>query len=137
MQHLRQSVRTFLDGSAWPEGVDDASRREQAKLMYDYIKFHIGLYLATPAAIGLLGSTFAVADKPSFQVGLATMMVIYLGAGLHASRFMGRFINVAWDQNVMATFEDKAFTFQRRVMHHWTYWLGLIIGLAGLLIAKL
>jgi hypothetical protein len=34
--------------------VSEADKREQLKLIYDYIKFHIALYLATPAALAVI-----------------------------------------------------------------------------------
>ena len=33
---------------------------EQMKLVYDYIKFHIGLYLATPPVFVIVADSFGV-----------------------------------------------------------------------------
>lgn len=115
---------------------DDATRRDQFKLIYDYIKFHIGLYLSTPAVIGLLGNAFGVLNKPAFQTGLAVMIGFYLGAGVHAGWFMGNHVNKVWGQNYLDDFADAAFNRRRRFIHHWLYWLGLAVGLGGLLCAK-
>lgn len=120
-----------------PHEIDPATRREQFKLIYDYIKFHIGLYLATPAAIGLLGRSFGVDSQPAFQWSLAAMMFLYLIAGLHAGFFMGKHINRRWNSGSLEEFERDAFTLRRRVMHHWFYWFGLFAGIAGLVYAKL
>lgn len=114
---------------------DDAVRREQFKLIYDYIKFHIGLYLSTPAVIGLLGRAFG-AEGTSFKIGLTIMIGLYLVAGVHAAWFMGAHINTAWNNDYLVDFADAAFSKRRRILHHWLYWLGLTSGLMGLLWAK-
>jgi len=120
----------------WDDEVDDATRRDQFKLIYDYIKFHIGLYLATPAVIGLLGNSFDVVRKPGFQYGLAVMMGLYFIAGAHAGWFMGEHVNTAWGKDFLSRFEKAAFSRSRRRLHHGLYWLGLMAGLAGLVSAK-
>jgi hypothetical protein len=123
-------------GKRWGENVDEATRREQFKLIYDYIKFHIGLYLATPAVIGLLGNSFGMLSRPAFQWGLAVMIGIFFVAGAHAAWFMGTHVNTAWDREFLHRFERNAFSRSRRILHHWMYWLGLLAGLGGLVIAK-
>jgi len=32
----------------WGDEVSESDRRDQLKLVYDYIKFHISLYIGTP-----------------------------------------------------------------------------------------
>jgi hypothetical protein len=135
-----EAIRETADskGKEW-RGIwadDDATRREQFKLIYDYIKFHIGLYLSTPAVIGLLGNTFGVLNKPAFQISLTAMIGLYLIAGVHAGWFMGNHVNKPWDRNYLPDFADAAFDSRRRFFHHWLYWLGLAVGLGGLLYAK-
>jgi hypothetical protein len=39
-------------------GSDPQVRLEQFKLVYDYIKFHIGLYLATPPVFAIVAESF-------------------------------------------------------------------------------
>jgi len=122
----------------WEEKwIDDvATRREQFKLIYDYIKFHISLYLSTPAVIGLLGNAFGVLNKPAFHISLAIMIGLYLVAGVHAAWFMGNHVNTVWGKDYLDDFADAAFSRRRRILHHWLYWLGLGAGLIGLLYAK-
>jgi hypothetical protein len=111
---------------------DPAVRRDQLKLVYDYIKFHIGLYLSTPAVLGLIAKSFDVEKVPSFQHGLILMILAYLVAGAHAAWFMGTHVNRRWEDDYLGKFESSAYSLTRRLIHHWLYWLGLIIGLGGL-----
>ena len=85
--------------------LDDATRRDQLKLVYDYIKFHIGLYIGTPAVIGLLGNTFKLLDREWFQWGLMVMICLYIITGAHAAWFMGKHVNVKWTGNYLVNFE--------------------------------
>ena len=98
---------------------------------------HIGLYLATPAAIGVLGNSFDVLKSRIFHWSLAGMIFVFFVAGAHAAWFMGKYINIAWDESFLRRFEDDAFSRTRRILHHWLYWLGLVIGLGGLAIAAI
>src|SRR2546422_11115972 len=99
--------------------LDEGARREQFKLVYDYIKFHIGLYLATPTFIALIARAFSTEGKPAFQKALLVTMCIYLVAGIHAGWFMGRHINTKWETDYLIAFEKSAFTWTRRIVHHW------------------
>ena len=116
--------------------LDDGVRREQFKLVYDYIKFHIGLYLATPTFIALIARTFGAESRPIFQMALVITMAIYLVAGVHAGWFMGKHINTKWAADYLDDFEKEAFPPSRRFFHHWLYWIGLGVCLAGLLFSK-
>jgi hypothetical protein len=60
----------------WEGKLTDTERREQFRLIYDYIKFHIGLYLSTPAVMALLADAFGVKKCPSFKYGLTGMIVL-------------------------------------------------------------
>ena len=124
-----------MPNTKWGEGLDEAARREQLKLVYDYIKFHIGLYLATPAALGLIADGFGVKQTMPFVCGLAAAIVVYLVAGIHAGQFMSRQVNDPWQSDYLRRFESEAFSSRRRFMHHVLYWVGLALGLAGLLVA--
>lgn len=119
----------------WPGDLPQKDKEEQFKLVYDYIKFHLGMYIATPPVIPLLAEPFNVKASSWFQAGLGLMIVIYLISGAHAGLFMGRFINDPWGKDVLAEFESRAFKSSWRNIHHTLYWLGLGVGLAGLIAA--
>jgi hypothetical protein len=126
-----------MTDTTWAKEVDDAARRDQLKLIYDYIKFHIGLYVSTPAALALVADGLGVKQTPSFAIGIIVAMMFYLPAGIHAGLFMSRHVNDPWQAGYLGTFESEAFPSTRRIMHHTLYWLGLAAGLVGLLVAEL
>jgi hypothetical protein len=101
---------------------------EQTKLVYDYIKFHLGLYLATPPVFVIIAESFEVKTLALFQIGLIGMIITYVFSGAHADLFMGRFINTRWTSDTLNNFNDVAYSRSRRVWHHTLYWLGLAIG---------
>src|SRR5215470_1219815 len=117
-----------MSPTKWGPDVPDPDRRDQLKLVYDYIKFHIGLYLATPTALALLANGFGVLDLRYFLALLGSSMIVYLVAGAHAGLFMSRHINDPWQQDYLLRFEAEAFSQKRRRMHHGLYWLGLALG---------
>jgi hypothetical protein len=108
---------------------------EQMKLVYDYIKFHLGLYLATPPVFAIIAESFRVTELILFQIGLVGMIVIYVLSGAHAGLFMGRFINTQWTTGTLEEFNRVAYTRSRRLWHHTLYWVGLAIGLLFLIAA--
>lgn len=116
---------------AW--GASNTDRVEQFKLIYDYIKFHIGLYLATPPVFSIVAESFGVKDKFWFQIGLGIMIVVYLVSGIHAGLFMGKYINEPWTDDFLDRAQDDLFSNFRRNMHHTLYWIGLLFGLVGLI----
>jgi hypothetical protein len=121
--------------SKWGSNLDDSVRRDQLKLLYDYIKFHIGLCLGTPAVIGLLGRSFSGDTALAFRWGLGLMIVVFFFSGASAAWFMGVHVNEPWTNHYLIRFEKDAFSLRRRLLHHWMYWLGLVAGLGGLAVA--
>jgi hypothetical protein len=119
----------------WGANVPEPARFDQFKLVYDYIKFHIGLYLASPAAIALMADAFGVKTHQAFRIGLSTMVIIYLVAGIHAGLFMACHVNDPWQDNYLQKIEEGIFSRRRRFMHHSLYWFGLAAGLLGLIVA--
>lgn len=119
--------------------LDRPGRLEQFKLIYDYIKFHLGLYLATPPVFSIVAEAFSVKEKNSFRIGLGLMIVTYIFSGAHASTFMARYINIPWQEgdSFLRDFETKAFSKTRRRMHHGLYWTGVVFGIVGLGLAIL
>src|SRR5262249_40164790 len=117
----------------WDPALPDPDRREQLKLIYDYIKFHIGLYLATPAALAVIADALGLKQSPFFVYGLGAAIAIFLVAGIHAANFMSRQVNNPWQSNYLQKFESEAFSWNRRFVHHSLYWAGLVLGLLGLL----
>lgn len=110
-------------------------RLKQFELVYDYIKFHMGLYLGTPPVIAILGESFDVQGSFWFRLGLGSMIAIYLVSGVSAALFMSKHINHQWKDDFLKKFENTAFEPKRRLMHHGLYWTGLFISLIGFLIA--
>jgi hypothetical protein len=108
---------------------------EQMKLVYDYIKFHIGLYLATPPVFVIVADSFGVSKFLLFQAGLVLMILIYGVSGAHAGLFMGRHINTKWTADAISAFDAEAYTNRRRNLHHTCYWVGLVFGLLFLIAA--
>jgi hypothetical protein len=119
----------------WGKEVDESARRDQFKLIYDYIKFHIGLYLSTPAALALIADGLGVKQTTPFALGIIAAMGFYLPAGIHAALFMARNVNDPWQRDYVDRFEREAFSSTRRTMHHTLYWAGLTAGLGGLIFA--
>jgi hypothetical protein len=105
---------------------------DQLNLVYDYVKFHIQLYLATPAVLVLVADGLRVKQDRIFTYGLIGMIVVYVVAGIHAGLFMGRHVNEPRQEDFLKRFEQDAFSRGRRIMHHWLYWLGLAIGVGCL-----
>jgi len=119
----------------WGPKLPPADRLEQFKLIYDYIKFHMGLYLATPPVLAILADGFDVPDSSWFKIGLGAMILVYLASGIHAGLFMGQCVNEPWDEGFLNKIEKAIFSPFRRLMHHTLYWIGLGFGLVGLAIA--
>jgi len=115
--------------------VGASDKLDQLKLVYDYIKFHIQLYLATPAALALIADGFKAKQEPLFGMGLTLMILIYLAAGIHAGMFMSRHVNDPRQETYLDSFERDAFSAKRRFMHHSLYWIGLAVGLLFLVLA--
>jgi len=119
----------------WDSKDYKADQLEQFKLIYDYIKFHIGLYLATPPVIAIMAEPFDVQRSVCFKIGMGAMILIYFVSGIDAGLFMGRHINSPWEDGFLKEFNNEAFSGRRRFMHHYLYWIGLVAGLLGLGIA--
>jgi len=110
-------------------------RLEQLRMIYDYIKFHIGLYVGTPPVLIILAQSLGVEKDRLFVYGMVDMVLLYLFAGGHAAWFMGTHINRRWSSDYLDEFEEAAFKPMRAFWHHWMYWAGLIVGLLGLALA--
>jgi hypothetical protein len=106
---------------------------EQLKLVCEYIKFHIGLYLATPPVIVLLAQGFKVNDSRWFIGFSALMISAYLVSGISAGWFMGEYVNRPWDDDRLRAFSAEAYSRRRRILHHWLYWVGLGLGFIGII----
>ena len=109
---------------------------DQLKGVSEYIKFHIGLYLATPAALAVLAEGLKVQNSWWCIGGIALMVIIYLVSGVSAGWFMGEFINIPWNDWRLDDIKAMAFSRRRRILQHWLYWAGLVVGLGGLVLAK-
>lgn len=118
-----------------PNELAEAIRRDQLKLVYDYIKFHIGLYLSTPAVIGIIGKALNVDNEPIFRLGMLAMIAIFLVVGIHAAGFVGRHVLERWDHGSLARFDAEAYTKKRIALHHVMYFVGLFTGVIGVAVS--
>jgi pimeloyl-ACP methyl ester carboxylesterase len=118
-----------------PKGVTVAERIEQMKLIYDYIKFHIGLYVTTPPILMILAEGLNIQRATPFLAGMFDMVGLYTLAGMHAAWFMGCHVNTKWSSDYLNEFENSAFRPTRAFIHHWIYWAGLTVGMSGLLLS--
>ena len=106
---------------------------KHSDLLYDYIKFHLGLYLATPPAISIVSVALKLDQDPLFQSGMIGMIAIYFIVGSHASWFIAKHINTIWlNDGLWEEFGESASCFIRRSIHHYSYWAGLALVLLGL-----
>jgi hypothetical protein len=123
--------------TAWGKGLTEADKREQFKLVYDYIKFHMGLYLSTPPLFALFANALSMQASKCFLVGLVVMICIYVFAAVDAALFIGRHVNNQWQDDYLDRFALEAFSPKRRFRHHTLYWIAIGFGLAGLILAFL
>jgi hypothetical protein len=111
---------------------------KHSDLLYDYIKFHLGLYIATPPVLAIIGTALGVSANRYFQMGMIGLIAVYFVAGVHASRSIANVINTSWtDDRGWAKFGNSAASPLRRFMHHYLYWIGLILGLLGIAYSRL
>jgi hypothetical protein len=121
------------------ERMDETARdMKHSDLLYDYIKFHLGLYLATPTVLAVIATALDVTKHDYFKAGMIGLIGIYFLAGIHASWTVARHINVEWSTDeTWRRFGKTAGVLRRRLVHHYLYWFGLICGLGGILYAWL
>jgi hypothetical protein len=110
---------------------DDGARRDQFKLVYDYIRLHLQLYLATPPIFTIVATGL---DRPKDKIehALIALILIYLIAGIDAAWRMSKCLNEPWQAGYIAKLEAQAFSRVRRFMNHSCYWIGLIA--AGIIV---
>jgi len=113
---------------------DHAMNREleQLKIVSEYVKFHIGLYLATPPVLVILAEGLQIGHSRLFLGSFSLMILCYLVSGISAGWFMGKYINHPWNDERLRAFSTEAYSLKRRILHHWLYWAGLVVGLLGL-----
>ncbi|TQV86706.1 hypothetical protein [Aliikangiella coralliicola] len=115
-----------------------SNEEKHADLLYDYIKFHLGLYISTPPVLAIIATALHVEEIEIFQLSMVALIIVYFIAGVHASRMITDYINVDWKgENKWAAFSLRANCRVRRFFQHYLYWVGLLIGLAGILFAKI
>ena len=117
--------------------VTESERREQMKVVYDHIKFDIGLYIGTPAALAVVADGLQVKHSGVFATGLIVCIAVFLFAGLNAMQFMTKHFLGRWDEGYLERFEAEAFSGRRMFLHHQMYWVGVSCGLIGLIAAFL
>jgi hypothetical protein len=112
----------------------DERKKTQLAAVGEYVKFHIGLYLGTPPALAVVAEGLGV-NRCKFSVwGIVAMVVIFLMSGISAAWFMGSYVNTPWDEQDqhLSTLYAQAVSLPRRIVQHWLYWLGLLLGVAGI-----
>lgn len=108
---------------------------DHLKQVCEYIKFHIGLYLATPSVIVLLADGLNITKSAWFGRSIGLMILIFLVSGISAGSFMGTYVNQPLrDDEMRRQFYNEAYSLRRRILQHWLYWFGLTVGFAGLLV---
>lgn len=117
--------------------ITEAERREQMRIVYDHIKFDIGLYIGTPAALAVVADGLQVKQSAIFASGLILCIAVFLLAGLNAMHFMTKHFLGRWREGYLEQFEAEAFSDRRMFMHHQMYWVGVSFGLTGLTAAFL
>jgi hypothetical protein len=124
-----------MNNLEWGTGIKPEEKRDQLKLVYDYIKFHIGLYIATPAALSVIADGFDVKRFTCFISFLFLSIVLFIIAGAHAGLFMFRHVINPWQDDYLEYFRSEAFSDKRIFYHHKIYWYGLSFGLAGIVLS--
>jgi len=115
---------------------DEQLKVKHSDVTYDYIKFHLGLYIATPPVIAIVATALGVQTTPAFQRGMIGLVIVFFIAGVCASWFIASHINRQWDTSQQwIALGERADDLLRRALHHYLYWIGLIVGLGGMFLA--
>lgn len=96
---------------------------------YDYIKFHLGLYLATPPVIATLASSLGVNERGSFIGLFALQVFLCIVSGANASVLIARRVYGACPWVTLGVECSRP---ANRAIHHKLYWASLAFGLAGI-----
>ena len=106
---------------------DEQLKVKHSDVTYDYIKFHLGLYIATPPVIAIVATALGVQTTPAFQRGMIGLVIVFFIAGVCASWFIASHINRQWDTSQQwIALGERADDLLRRALHHYLYWIGLI-----------
>jgi len=115
----------FGDQQAW-DLKEDSEKRDQFKLVYDYMRLHLQLYVATPPVFALLAKNLDVAST-GVAWATGTMSGFYIIAGGDAAWRIGKCINEPWrGRAYLDVLQHHAFSRRRKFLNHTFYWLGLI-----------
>ena len=107
---------------------------KHSDLLYDYIKFHLNLYIATPPVLAIVALALGVTAHRYFQGAMVCLVAVYFIAGVSAALTLADHINVDWsDEKKWAELGMKASAPLRRFLHHYLYWAGLSVALGGML----
>ncbi len=105
---------------------------KHADLLYDYIKFHLGLYIATPPAFVIIAEGLGVSTSVPFLICMVILVITYFISGAAAGCLIARFINKKWNSDrKWRTFAHAAHSSRRRYIQHWLYWIGIVVGVLG------
>jgi hypothetical protein len=86
--------------------------------------------------LALIGNALSITDYRVFKWSLLLSILIFLVSGLHASWFMGKYINRPWAIDFPSgKMWDYLFSFRRRLFHHIFYWIGVSVTLFGIIVS--
>ena len=119
--------------SELPESI----KLEQIRIVYDYIKFHIGLYLATPPVLWMVADAVGVEGNKLFFWAFMIMIVLFIVSGSHVSFFMTRNVLREWEEGYLEKLGGQFFSKRRLFIQHGLYWIGIIPPLAIIAIVPL
>jgi hypothetical protein len=131
---LRTTEKCLIVGHKRSNEITDMEDHElkQSDQLYDYIKFHIGLYLATPAGVALVGQALNIQCRLPYQFGLAVMILAYLIAGAFASAFVANYLFKRWESlERWRKLGREGDTLSRKFLHHYLCWFGLLFAVLG------
>jgi hypothetical protein len=113
-----------------------AVKLKHSDVLYDYIKFHLGLYLATPPVLAIVALALEVSKHAYFQKGMVCLVGFYFVAGTSAALTLASHVNVDWaSETKWVELGAKASSGWRRFLHHYLYWAGLLAAVGGMVAA--
>ena len=97
---------------------------KKSDTVYDYLKFHLGLYLATPAVLIFLAESIGFDEHNCFKATMALMISLYFFSGAKVCLFLSSFVYGDNGKDWSELAEEAG---KRKVVHHWLYWIGLVL----------
>jgi MFS family permease len=116
---------------------------EQLKQIYDYAKFHIGLYATVSTALIAIMSFVSNEAKARYRNYFIAVLICFLMAGIGGGLVASHIAYTDWSSPAASdmfagfttgTFENWHWSGYKMasVVEHYFFWLGIIIGVIGL-----